>query len=497
MSDHREEKALREFKQTLADLLGLVRGSCKAQTAWICWVNHDRQQFVVEASRTLLADVMFPDRVRFQESFLEECIHLTEPIRMEVGTELDPGILNHHPDPAKLTHLWIVPFVNNGETVALTVLEFTKAESRDTLESEFASYTRALGGILNTWLELMDLHQDQQGWIEYDEQIQQLSPRMHRAELLIETAEKMQNLLPTGGVTLVIKNTGVWATSYNTSSGDGVPLLGTMLDEKSLAYQALQSGSSTFAIHFNQSPRRVSASEEGTEGATLAIPLMLNDHRQAALLAYDRNPLAFTESLKHKLINLVRVAGLSMQAWLDRDDLGNDQFTIESGSLLPDIWERTLERELTRNEENVHSWFGLLSIDNIQKIRTTHRLESLKRMQSLLVGSLAPHRFGRNGIVGFHSDYVYAFLLQDRDSEAIKLWLRAVEAMVEVPVQISAEESVHLQLKAGYTPLLSGRGRDRHRVVQDAKHALSEATRSVAMVVESGQGGSEEVEEQV
>lgn len=497
MSDHREEKALREFKQTLADLLGLVRGSCEAQTAWICWVNHDRQQFVLEASRTRLADVMFADRVPFQESFLQAYTHLSDPLRMEVGIDLDPAMLNHHPDPAALTELWIVPFVNNGETVALTVLEFAKMADRDRLESEFASYTRAFGGILNTWLELMDLHQDQHGWVDYDELVQQLSPRMHRAELLIDTAEKMQQLLPTGGVTLVIKGAGVWVTTYNTSVGDGVPLLGTMLDEKSLAYQSLQSGSSTFAIHFNQSPRRVAASEEGTEGATLAIPLMLNDHRQAVLLAYDRNPLSFTESLKHKLINLVRVAGLSMQAWLDRDDLGTDQFTIESGSVLPDIWERILDQELSQTGEGVYSWFGLLSIDNIQKIRTAHRLESLNRMQSLFVGSIAPHRFGRNGIIGFHSDYVYAFLLQDRDPEAIKSWLQAVGAMVQQPVRISAEESVNLQLKAGYTSLDSNQGRDRHRVVQDAKRALSEATRSGVMAAESGQAGVEDVKKRL
>ncbi|MEX0593836.1 MAG: GAF domain-containing protein [Balneolaceae bacterium] len=494
MSDHREEKALREFKQTLVHLLGLIRGSSQAQTAWICWVNHERKQFVVEASQTRRTEVMFPDRIPFQNSFLQECKDLTDPLRMEVGVDLDPIQLHHHPDPADLAEIWIVPFINNGETVALTVLEFVEPVDRDRLEAGITSYTRAFGGILHTWLELMDLHRDQQGWTEYDEQVQQLSPRMHRAELLVATAEKMQKLLPTGGVTLVTKGTGVWLTSFNTSTGKGVPLLGTVLDEKSLAYDALQSGSPSFSIHFNQNPCRVATSEEGTEGATLAIPLLLNDHRQAVLLAYDRNPLSFTESLKHKFINLVRIAGLSMQAWLDREDLGMDQFSSGNGAVLPDLWERTLDRELGQSNEEVYSWFGLLAIDNIQEIRTTHRLESLRRMQSLLVGSLSPHRFDRNGIIGFHSDYVYAFLVQDRDPEAIESWLQSVEKMVKEPVRISAEESVQLHLKAGFTSLHTDQKRDRHRMVQDVKRALSDATRSGVMAVESGAAGTQEVE---
>ncbi|MGM0505686.1 MAG: GAF domain-containing protein [Bacteroidota bacterium] len=497
MSDHREEKALREFKQTLADLLSLIQGSSLAQTAWVCWVNHNRQQFVVEASQTRRADVMFPDRIPFQESFLQEYKNLTDPVRIEVGADPNTDQLHHHPAPSDLAEIWIIPFINNGETVALTILEFTEPADRARLEPEIASYTRAFGGILHTWLELMDLHRDQHGWTDYDEQVQELSPRMHRAELLTATAEKMQTLLPTGGITLITKGTGVWMTSFNTSIGEGVPLLGTVLDEKSLAYDALQSGSPTFSIHFNQSPRRVAASEEGTEGATLAIPLMLNDHRQAVVLAYDRNPLAFTESLKHKLINLVRVAGLSMQAWLEREDLGNDQFASRNSSILPDLWERTLDRELDRSEEGVHTWFGLLSIDNIQEIRTAYRLESLNRMQLLLVGSLAPHRFGKNGIIGFHSDYVYAFLLQDRDPDAIDSWLQSVEMMVQDQVRISAEESVQLHLKAGYTSLGTNRGRDRHRIVQDVKQALSEATRSGTMAIEAGMAGSRTIGQRV
>lgn len=486
MSDHREERALQEFKQTLSDLLGLLRGASAAETAWICWVNHERLQFVIECNRTLRNDLTFRDRIPFQDSFLYELRDRAEPVRLEMGQDLLPAQLEHHPDASGLYEVWIVPYVNNGETVSLTVLEFSSPADQGRVESGIRSYARAFGGILHTWLELMDLHQGQQGWVEYDRLVQELSPRMHRAELLIEMANRMQQLLPTGAITLVTKGTGAWMTSFNTSSDENVPLLGTMLDEKSLAYDALQAGESRFAIHFNQSPRRVSATEEGAEGATLAIPLMIHDHRQAAILAYDRNALAFTESLKHQLSNLVRVAGLSMQAWMDREQLSTDLFANEHGSLLPDLWERTLEQELSHPHSQVTSWFGLVSIENIQEIRTAHRLESLKKMQSLLVGSLAPHRFGRTGLIGFHSDYVYAFLLQDRDPEAIDSWLKSIQSMVSEPVRISSEESVTLSLKAGYTSLQADMGRDRHRVVQQAKQALSEAIRSRSMSIEYG-----------
>ena len=78
MSFDRQEKALREFKKIMADLVHLVRTSSRVELAYICWVNHARQQFVWESNSTNLKNVMFKDRVPFNQHFLDEYKEIKE-----------------------------------------------------------------------------------------------------------------------------------------------------------------------------------------------------------------------------------------------------------------------------------------------------------------------------------------------------------------------------------------------------------------------------------
>ena len=87
-----------------------------------------------------------------------------------------------------------------------------------------------------------------------------------------------------------------------------------MMEDKSVAYDAVEKGFPVFNIHFNNNPKFISSKESRTEGASYSIPLMVHDRRQAVIVAYDLDPLSFKESTKHKLANLARIASLAIQS---------------------------------------------------------------------------------------------------------------------------------------------------------------------------------------
>ncbi|HCI69915.1 MAG TPA: GAF domain-containing protein, partial [Balneola sp.] len=72
MALDRQDKALREFKQIMEDLVHLLRTSTRVQLTYMCWVNHSRQQFVWETNSTTMPNVMFQDRVNFDHHFLND-----------------------------------------------------------------------------------------------------------------------------------------------------------------------------------------------------------------------------------------------------------------------------------------------------------------------------------------------------------------------------------------------------------------------------------------
>src|SRR5690625_315130 len=159
MGQKRQEKALREFKHVLKDLLFLLRSASGMQTVYMYWINRSRKQFVLETKSTELDNVMFKDRLSFENHFLNEYKDITEPTALEVGRELDTSLLKHYFHEVPARYVTMLPFVNNEETVAITVLE-----SRDHVFTEgksdiIYSFIDALRNVLNTYLEISDLYE--------------------------------------------------------------------------------------------------------------------------------------------------------------------------------------------------------------------------------------------------------------------------------------------------------------------------------------------------
>jgi hypothetical protein len=469
----REEKALVDFKQIIADVVDLLRKSTRSQTVYLNWVNRSRKQFVLETQSTSLPNVMFRDRVMFDQHFLEPYIDLQEIKALKVGRNVLRDDLKHYYDFVPVRHQLLIPFINNGETVAITVIETETEFSVSEHDESISAYRNALANVLNTYLELTDLYGQEEVWTDYEVSLEKINPKHHKVDILNQMAEEMQKLLPSGGVSVILRGMEVWTTVFNTSDSEMSPVPGLVMEEKSMAYDALQKGEPQFSIHFNQNPKRISGDERKSEGATLAVPLIINGRRHGVVLAYDKNPLTFKESTKHQIINLVRTAVLSIQVNLDRLPVDKDLFTSDYGNFIPDLWELALQKELNRkNGRDYTLWFGLITIDNLQALRSKYRLEELNRIQRTLVNSLNPNRFGANGFIGFNSDYVMTYLVNCLSQQKYDDWIQAVEDKFRTPLELSDGKQIKLGIKLGSVRVDSNFN-EVHDIVSAAKKELS------------------------
>jgi len=476
----RQEKALREFKHVLEDLVFLLRKATGMETVYMYWVNRSREQFVLETKSTAQSNVRFQDRVNFDDHFLNSFKDIDEPFSLQVGDDLYPEDLSHYFEEVPIKYITLLPFLNNGETVALTILE-SKDQTFSKGGSEVIySYIDALRNVLNTYLEISDLYEKEDEWNEYEASLEVLNSRAHRADLVQKMLNEMQRYLQKGSVSLVARGMQSWCNILNSKGAYKALPVGTTLEERTLAHDVMQKGSPEFSIHFNNNPKRISPREYETDGASLAIPFLFNDRRQGVVLVHDKNPLIFKESTKHKFINMVRMTSLRIQANNGNLDIDKPFLTNEYEAFLPDVWERIIETELENIEHKqqfLHTWMGLITLSNLSSLRTRLRLEDLHHLQKDLVSRFNPGRFGVTGIIGSHADYVYSFVIQSTDQDAVKYWTNELKAELSNPVELSNGLEIDTSIKVGFTRLDSSQ-KDSYQVLSHAKTALSRAMSS-------------------
>lgn len=480
LGQKRQEKALREFKEVLNDLMFLLRSASEMETAYMYWVNRSREQFVMETQSTMLDNVMFKDRISFENHFLDNFKNLDEPVSVQVGEDISASALSHYYNDVPVRYVTLLPFVNNGETVAITVLESNDHVFTEDNGDVIYSYINALRNVLNTYLEISDLYEQQDEWVAYEGTISDLEENCHRAEMVKQLLNKIQSFLHDGGASFVTQGMGGWCNVMNSENARYAPPIGMQMEERSMAYEAANRGEAEFAIHLNNNPNRLSPREFHTEGASMAIPLMMKDRRQGIVLVYDKNPLIFKESTKHKFINLVRTAALQMMANDPNMELDAPIFANEYRAFLPDLWERTVDAELVRIKKDTvsfGSWFGLVTIPNVAELRTKMRMEELADMQQDLVAAFNPSQFGFPGILGYNSDYVYSFFLQNKDSDTVQKWTRALKKKFANAFTLSSGEEIETGIKVGFVRLTADY-EDSYQLLTNAKSALSQALKS-------------------
>ncbi|MDX1638987.1 MAG: GAF domain-containing protein, partial [Balneolaceae bacterium] len=456
-----------------------LRKSSGMDTCYLYWVNRSREQFVLETKATVQPNVMFQDRVSFYDHFLNPYRDINEPVNLQVGEHLDPADLRHYYDEIPVRHVTLLPFINNNETVAITVLESGENRWGEELNDITYSYSDALRNVLNTYLEISDLYESQEEWVDYEQSLQQINVRSHRGELIYRMVNELQKYLPSGGISFIAQGMQTWNNVINAPEAEGAPPLGMPIEESSMAYEALQQGKPEFAIHFNDNPKRLSPREQNTKGATLAVPIMFHEQRQGVVLIYDQNPLVFKEAEKHKFINMVRLTQLKIMANNPQLELSEPFLNNQHYAILPDIWKRVIDSELEtrkKGRSTYNTWFGLVTMSNLPSLRTSLRMEDLDHLQKDMITLFNPTNYGKSGFIGSHSDYVYAFLIQSREDDAVQQWTKLLNQRLQKPVELSNGIRIETSIKAGFTRLNEDQ-EDNYEVLSQAKAALSEAMR--------------------
>lgn len=477
MSLDRQDKALREFKQIMADLVLLLRTSSKAELAYMCWVNQERQQFVWETNSTELPNVMFQDRIHFEQHFLDNYKDITEVTKLKVGEDIAKGKLAHYLNYVNATCIVLIPFINKGETVAITVLESDNDIELRSVNKQVYAYNNAMVNVLDTYLEIVDLHEDQNEWKEYENTLHTLDHRLHRVTLLYKMMDEIQHLVPTARVSFIAPGMDCWSQVLSTDNSPGKPSLGLLLEQGSAAYEAVEKGEPVFSMHFNNSPKIVSTQEGLVEGASLCIPLLIHDRRQGVFVVHDTDALTFKESTKHKLINMVRVTALSIQSVVKKAGMAEELLVEDFGAFMPDLWEESVNRMIGQEHPGVENWFGLVTPDDISSLRTRFRLDDLQRLQTEFVRFLNPANHKLPGFVGYNSDYVYAIILQSNEEDAVERWMESVRTSSASSNSGSEGQSLTVNFQAGFVPVNNTSG-NAYEVLNNAKKALNEVVKN-------------------
>ncbi|HYW35579.1 MAG TPA: GAF domain-containing protein [Balneolaceae bacterium] len=470
----RQRKALNEFKEILEDLVGLFQEASGVETIYLYWVNRNRRQFVMETKATVFSDIVFQDRVRFSEHFLDDYRDIMQPVSLKVGEDISPDELMHYQGDLPVECVSLLPFFNNKETVAITVVESVEPLLNEEKDKAIQSYINALRNILNTYLEISDLHENQNEWVTYQEQLHFLEKKGHYVELLKDMLDTMQQWVNQGGVSLVSRGMGTWSNTMNAAMAEKPIPLGLELSRDSIAGEALRSGDPQYAVHFNRNPKRLSPREAQTEGASLAVPLKFEYFRKGVVLVYDENPLLFKESSKHKFINTVKLTNLKIQARLRQAD-EEPLLSNSTSAFIPDLWKRALDTEIERSKNKLsshHTWVGMITPSKLSQIRTQLRLEDLKLMQKDLVKAFNPENFGVPGLIGYHADYIYAVILQSNDPEAFDYWTGQLKKKFNEPFELTNGKQIQTGVSISAVSLDQMNG-DSYKIMKRLKRELS------------------------
>jgi GAF domain-containing protein len=483
LNNKREEKALLEFKKLIQDLMLLLAKATGTQTGYLYWVNRSRRQFVLETKFTTLPNVMFQDRVPFDKSYLDRYKDLDVAVQLEVGTDVNAVELEHYFNKKPVRYLLVIPFRNNNETVALSVLETIEKLSIKEIKDILSAYKSAHMNVLNRYLELTDLYEDQNKWTEFDTSLERFQTNMSAVEILDMVLQEMQKLLRGGGTVVALRGMDTWVTVLRSGGVDASPSVGLMVEDRTLAHDALSKGETVFSMHFNQNPKRISSAEYQTEGASLAIPLMVAERRQAVIIACNKNPLVFTESLKHQLKTLVKIASLTIEALLVRKAGETDLFVSEYGNFNAELMELSLSQILKRaSHPHEHAWFGFAGIENLSEIRSRYRLEDLKKLQKYMVKALNPARTGYKGLIGFNSDYVYTYLFVSRSEKHHAEWIEKTMRDIKQKFDLGEGMPANIDVKFGSIKI-DPQNPDMQQMISDAKKALNTAMKESVTVV--------------
>jgi hypothetical protein len=460
------ETALEHFKRMARELLVLLRMATGAPTASLHWVNRTRRQFVLESADSVVSHTSFSDRVPMADSYLRGFDMLARPAVLTVGVDVPHQALSHYSDGCPISCLTVIPLIHNDETVALAVLEGDDPDVLLLKSAAIASYSSAMAHLLHTFLELSDYASDEDQWAAYEERLRSWPNRSDVPDTLDTLLDQMAALVPEGSVSILARVFDRWCVVLNHERASAAPPLGTVMDEQSVAFHALQSGLPEYATHLGASPKRVARSEPPIKGATLAIPLLMHDRRQAVVVVTVENMRFFKESVRHKLVNLVRVAGLRLTSGTTEFLNGQDMLAQDQSGVVPGMMDKAMTREFRRGQATV----GLATIRDVSSLRARLRMDEMKAVQRSVQAALNPARYGYAGLCGPHADFISLVLFTGTSEDLARYTAAIRDGVSRIPGHALVVEHAFLTVENPRT--------DPYDVKRSVRLALDAAVKS-------------------
>ncbi len=450
--------SMRHFKELVRGMVYLLARATGVETVSLHWVNRSRGQFVLETGHSDVPGVQFPDRIPMSQSFLKEAADLAEPVEWTIGTDLPVGALSHYLTDPPVSHITLLPFVYNGETVSVTVLESSEADLLGRMPDVIQEYLEAMRHLLVTFLELSEADQDDSQWEEYERLLRQPPVKGEDTEHLKRLGDQLIGLVPNGSVSLFVRGQERWQCLWSHPRSMHPIEPGTPVEANSLLTRVLHSGQP----------------ECGVGGdVTLAVPVLLYDRRLAVWRISSPNMLFFKEANQHKLVNLVRVASLRMTQAVSRTGTEGDWLAGDTGAFRADVFDAALRLAVARSAVSV----GYISLRDLHSLRARHRMDTLRQIQWLTVNRLAPVVLGLPGLIGQHADFLYTILLPAGTTAAT--WTAAAEKALAEPLRLADGSREAVRLITAWTES-DDRNADPYDLKREARRRLDQLMRSTS-----------------
>jgi hypothetical protein len=121
----------------------------------------------------------------------------------------------------------------------------------------------------------------------------------------------------------------------------------------------------------------------------------------------------------------------------------------------------------------LYSWAGLLTIKDLSAIRNRLSQEELHRLQQELILRFEPSQYMINGLLGFHSDYMYEIIIEGDDEKSADTWMDKVNFAFRAPVEVGNGKKLVITPCAGKVPIRSTDTTPQN-ILQNVKQKLDE-----------------------
>jgi diguanylate cyclase (GGDEF)-like protein len=282
----------KEFDHLLSRVLMAIRSVIDARTAGYAWINHEKQQLVIESYVTETKEQFTSQRkLPFGNDVITQIAMSGKP---EILTDIHPSseldLLNYYTSNAKTMSFIGVPVYFNGMVIGVLFADSDQQDAYDALSVGFLGhFTKLIAGLVQSYTGKYDLLQSSRALDAITRFRSIISSSGNgiadlSSALLEATSEVVD--FTTMGIGMFDYEQGAWTVFqvyYRNPEAEN--MAGSHIDlELSLIGQTILSGQSTMMSDIDETIMRISPGESPMNGGFFAaLPLRSQSHNYGAL----------------------------------------------------------------------------------------------------------------------------------------------------------------------------------------------------------------------